>query len=267
VGGGKVGEGSFALQTVIDEFKTLSPDIINAVVFKLDSETLASSENTTLEQTQTLIESLNGITHSECIGGIESLTIQDTTARLSVASVGGVYLAVVSLRLADQKIIKSLTQVIAPTVIRLALGTVASPVKRIKRHLATQQPETKETVLLPEKELEIQQIPEPEVPAEPYQPKAPVTQFMVEKIGGLLVAADTVRIDIEVIEKWQNLCNGKQFTQVNVETLEGKTVICKFKPLKGAKTNAKGIIQIPNGILQTLGSGKGKLVMVKPVIQ
>ena len=261
-----MGEGLFALQTVIGEFKTLSPDIVNAVVFKVDGETLASSGNTTPEQTQTLIASLNGITHSECIGGIENLTIQDTTARLSVTSVGRVYLAVVSLRLADQKIIKSLSEVIAPTVIRLALGAAASPVRGIKRHLATQLPEAEDTVLLPETEPEIQQVPEPGAPAEPYRPEAPVMQFMVEKIGGFLVPADTVRIDIEVIGKWQCLCNGKQFTHVNVETLEGKTVICKFKPLKGAKTTVKGIIQIPNEILQTLGSGKGKLVVVKPVI-
>ena len=113
-----------ALQTVIGEFKTLSPDIANTIVFNLEGETLAASEGTTPEQTQTLIANLNSITHAECIGGIESLTIQDLNTQLSIAAVGDVYLATVSSRTADQKIIKSLTQIVAPTVIQLAKGTV-----------------------------------------------------------------------------------------------------------------------------------------------
>ena len=90
---------------------------------------------------------------------------------------------------------------------------------------------------------------------------------MVEKIGGLLVPADTVRIDADVIAKWSDLYDGKQITMVNIEALDGKTTNCKFKPIKEAKTNAKGIIQIPEKILQTLQTEKGKLVMVKPVIE
>ena len=90
---------------------------------------------------------------------------------------------------------------------------------------------------------------------------------MVEKIGGMLVPADTVRIDADVIAKWIDLYDGKQITMVNIEALDGKKTICKFKAIKEAKTSAKGIIQIPEKILQTLQTEKGKLVMVKPVIE
>ena len=106
-------------------------------------------------------------------------------------------------------------------------------------------------------------IPNSESLPEPYLPEAPTTQFMIEKIGGLLVPSDTVRIDSEVIENWQNLYDKKTFTAVSIQTLEGKTVTCKFKPQK----DAKGIIGIPDKILQTLQSSKGKLVIVKPVIE
>jgi hypothetical protein len=54
---------------------------------------------------------------------------------------------------------------------------------------------------------------------------------------------------------------------VNIEALDGKKTTCKFKPIKEAKSNAKGVIQIPEKILQTLQTEKGKLVMVKPVIE
>jgi hypothetical protein len=247
-----------AVQTVIGEFKTLSPDITRTAVFKLDGETLAVSEGTTLEQTQTLIANLSSITHSECIGGIESLTIQDLNNQLAISAVGDVYLALVSSRTADQKIIRSLSQIVAPTVIQLALGHAVVAVEKPKI-----QQNTLETAMPSEKEPEIAPITEPESPPEPYLPKAPTTQFMVEKISGLLIASDTVRIDNEVIENWQNLYDKKTFTALSIETLEGKTVTCKFKPQK----DAKGIIGIPDKILQSLQCSKGKLVMVKPVIE
>jgi hypothetical protein len=90
---------------------------------------------------------------------------------------------------------------------------------------------------------------------------------MVEKIGGILVQADTVRIDNGIITKWSDLYDGKKITMVNIEALDGKKTTCKFKAIKEPKANAKGIIQIPEKILQTLQTEKGKLVMVKPVIE
>jgi len=103
-------------------------------------------------------------------------------------------------------------------------------------------------------------------PCEPELPKPPVNQFMVEKIGGLMVAPDIVRVDAEVVTKWSDLYGKRQITHVQVETLEGRAVRCKFRPMREADRNLKGIIQIPEKILQILGTGEGKLVMVKPFI-
>lgn len=250
-----------ALKTIIDEFKTLSPDIASTVVFKLDGETLAASEGATPEQTQMLITSLNRLTHTGCIGGLEKLSVQDVNSQVSVAAVGDVYFATVCSRMGDQKVIKSITQVIAPTAIQLALkmprATEAAP--KITREKLMQQIEA----ALPKKEQPetvITQV-EPEKQESP-SPKMPSTQFMVERVGGLLVASDTVRIDSTVLASWQEAC-GKQFTSVIMETLEGKTLTCKFK----AQKDSKGTIGVPDKILQALGSEKGKLVMVKPVIE
>ena len=83
---------------------------------------------------------------------------------------------------------------------------------------------------------------------------------MVEKIVGLLVPTDTVRIDGEVMAKWSDLYGGKQILMVNIEALDGKKTTCKVKPIKEAKNNFKGAIQIPEKILQNLQTEKGKLV-------
>jgi hypothetical protein len=249
-----------ALQTIIGEFKTLSPDITSTVVFKLDGETLAASEGATPEQTQLLIASLNSLTHTGCIGGLEKFSVQDVNSQVSVAAVGGVYLATVSSRTGDQKVVRSLTKVVGPIAIQLALKMPKAAVEapKINREKLMQQieaalPKNEQTITLSQAKPETQEL---------APPKAPSTQFMVEKIGGLLVASDTVRIDSTVLSSWQETC-GKQFTSVCVETLEGKTVTCKFKPQK----DGKGTIGIPDRILQALESEKGKLVMVKPVIE
>ncbi len=119
----------------------------------------------------------------------------------------------------------------------------------------------------PNQEENIKPIIEPEQSYEPVLPKTPINQFMVEKISGILVPVDTVRIDGEVIAGWSDLYEGKQFTMVIIEALDGKKTTCKFKAIKETKNSAKGIIQIPEKILQTLQTEKGKLVMVKPVIE
>jgi hypothetical protein len=255
-----------ALQTIIHEFKILSPDIANTLVFRLNGEAIAA-EGATPEQIQTLISHLNGITHADCIGGLENLIIQDMNTQLSVTGVEEIYLATVSARGANQEIVKSLTEIVAPTVIRLAFASTVSTAEKIQPSKDDHQIDSKEAVSLPDEEPEIESIPEPQEPPEPFLPKPPIIQFMVERIEGILVPVDTVRIGTEVIKKWQDLYDGKQFTHVSIETLEGKTVTCKCKPLKGPRTNVKGIIQLPERIIQMLAIGKGKLVMVKPVIQ
>jgi putative ABC transport system ATP-binding protein len=98
-------------------------------------------------------------------------------------------------------------------------------------------------------------------------PEPPTNQLLVQKIIGLLVPADTVRIDGEVIKRWSDLYDGKQITMVNIKTLSGEKITCKFKAIKDTKSNVKGIIQIPEKILQTLQTEKGKLVIVEPVIE
>jgi hypothetical protein len=252
-----------AIQTVISEFRTLSPDIADALVFRLNGETLAATKNTTPEQTQTLINSLSSITHAECIGGVENFTIQDVNTQLTVREIGGIYLAMVSSRSEDQKIIKSLTEVVGPTLIRLAFGSTAPEPQANRETIKTPRRKKVLESAIPKKDHQIPSIPEPQSPPEPPQPKAPTTQFMVERIGGILVPPDTVRIDGEVLEKWREL-EGKMFAMVAVETLEGKKAICKFKPIRAS---SRGIIQIPDRLIQALDSGKGKLVMVKPVVE
>jgi hypothetical protein len=277
---------SNTLQTIIDEFKTLSPETANALIFKNDGQTIANTEATSKDQNKKLILNFENISHrAETIGGIESLIIQADDKQLNIIAMNSLFLATVSSRSVNQEIIKSLTHVVVPMVVELIdqIGEQQIDEQQPENELPEviepeetqfEEPEPEpleESVLPAEDEHSIQPVPEPmperQKTFEPILPSTPINQFMVEKIGGFLVPADLVRIDGEVLAKWSDLYDGKQIIEVSIEALDGKKTTCKVKAIKEAKTNSKGVIQIPEKILQTLQIEKGKLVMVGPIIE
>ena len=261
-----------ALQTIICEFKNISPEITKSFIFNKDGEILASDEATTEEQSKKLIAAFNNVAeHAQVIGGVETLTIQGADRQLNIIVTNNRYLTTVCSRTADEKIIKSLTRVIVPTVLGLMDNAVPEITSEVLPEAVEPEAEPIQDIEEPTEE-EANDLknrtPEAAVPfsSAPSLPEPPVNQLMVEKVGGLLVPSDTVRLDGEVLAKWSDLYDDKQITEVHIETLEGKTTCCKFKPIKESENNANGIIQIPEKILQTLQTSKGKLVIVKPVI-
>ncbi len=266
---------SNVLQTIIDEFRNISPETTTALIFKNNGQTIASTKATEEEQTKQLILNFSNIAiQAETIGGIENLTIQAADSQLAITEMNSLYLATVSSRAANPEIVKSLTNVLVPTVVRLVDQVASLPQENQSpqvEELEEKQPEEKEAeeTILPvvEEKPQDEPVPEQQPVFEPFLPKTPINQFMVEKLSGMLIPADTVRIDAEVIERWSEVYDGKEIKMVNIEALDGKKTTCKFKPIKESKSNSKGVIQIPERILQTLQTEKGKLVMVKPVVE
>jgi hypothetical protein len=303
---------SNALQTIIDEFKNISPEIKNTFISKKNGEIIASNQTTTPDQNQKLIDAFNNIDNkAETVGGIETFTIQGADNQLNIITMNDRYLATVSSRAADEKVVKTLTRVLVPTIVSLVdqiitdfsnrelLETSKPQIEQVEevaplivqtKHSESPQGEHVEEAISRVDQIAHNESPQCEQAEEVVSPieqtrqnesspdqstsfssglisKEPsVSQLMIEKIGGFLVSDDTVRIDREVIAKWNELNGGKQITRVKIETLEGKKGICKFKPIKNENRNAKGIIQMPEKILQALKISEGKLLMVKPVI-
>ncbi len=99
----------------------------------------------------------------------------------------------------------------------------------------------------------------------------PTEQFIVENptgIGGFLGYNEYARIDNGVIARWMEISGEERFEQVIIEEIEsGRKLTCRFKPMKGADQEGKGIIQLPEKIQQALQTKKGALVVVKPVVE
>ena len=108
------------LQTVVDEFKILSPETSNVLIFRNDGQTVANNKATSEDQTKKIISNFASIaSQTQSVGDVECLTIQAGDCQLNITAIGNLYLATVSSRAANQEIVKSLTQVVVPTVARL----------------------------------------------------------------------------------------------------------------------------------------------------
>jgi predicted regulator of Ras-like GTPase activity (Roadblock/LC7/MglB family) len=259
---------STALQTITDEFKNINPEITNALIFERDGEIIASNQSSTEDQNKYLIQLFNKIANqAETIGGLETLTIRGTDNQLNITSMNNRCLATISTREADEKIVKTFSHVLVPIVIKF----VDQIAPEFRKNCITQTANSEEKPveeITPVVENKYNEIPDafPTLNSEAVLPEPPVSQFLVKKIEGLLAPSDTVRVDSEVVSKWYSLYSGKQIIRVHIETLEGKKGICKFKPMKNENRNSKGVIQIPQRILQALKINEGKLVIVKPVV-
>ncbi len=248
-------ESSTALQLIIDEFKNVSPEITTTFIFNKDGETVASDKATYEDQIKKLISAFNDVAaRAENIGAVESLTIQGANSQLSITGMNNRFLVNVSSNAADEKIVKTLTQIIVPTVVKL--------VDQISQLSGS------ELLQAEKREVPIEEInDQSRCPLDkPELPEPPVNQFMIEKIEGFLVPGDIVRIDSEVIAKWHDIYGDIEIKQVHIETLEGKAILCRFRPIKETSHNGRGIIQFPENVMQVLQTSKGKLVIVKPEI-
>jgi hypothetical protein len=290
---------AIALKSTLQEIQNACPDVTSNFIFK-DGEILAKTKNMQEENATQTINAFNDITeHADVIGGLEAVTIQGAEGKVNIASMKDFYLTTVSSKEADEKYVNTLTRVLIPIVIKLvdqiqpastenetitntdeAPTTVESePVEEeVTEEIAdeytyeaedteNEQPEEpEEKTAAPE----LYEEPEPvelEAYDDPLLPEPPVTQLIVENLGGLLVPSDTVRIGQEVIAQWKELYSDKKINEVEVEALNGKSTRCKFKQIKKSKDSGKGIIKMPEKIQLTLETASGELVTVKPIVE
>ena len=267
---------TFALKNTLNEIKNVCPTVSNTFIFK-EGKILANDKDTNEETATHTAQAFDAITErANALGGLETVTIQGANGRVNIACINDFYLTTVTSKEADEKYVNTLTRVLVPTVLKLVEKihpgsiddetlTTVNPEPTGDNEDCEKEQTMEETATIEPEPIEEQ--PEPEVNAEPWLPEPPVTQFIVENLGGLLVPSDTVRIDNAVIAQWKELYGDKKIGEVDLDTLNGKTARFKFKPIKDSKQEGKGIIQMPEKIQLTLETAKGELVMVKPAIE
>jgi hypothetical protein len=265
---------AFALKNTLNEIKNACPELTNAFILGPNAQIIAKDKNTRKETINRTAEAFNALAEkTEAIEGIGSITFQAATGHVNVDRVNGFYLTTVTSKEGDAKYVKVLALAAIPAVLKI-MKKIHSVFpedtdefnfreQEFPKETASRDEEaTEETVEAANRELMPQ---ENEIDA--FLPDPPVTQFMIESLGGIRRRSDTVRIENALILQWKDLFGDKKIRKVDVETLDGKTMRCKFKPIKDSKHEGKGIIQIPVKTLLILQASKGELVMVKPVIE
>jgi len=264
---------SFVLRNTLTEITNACPDIQNIFLFKEDGDIISGEEKAQEEAAVSTVNALDEVLEkAKALGGTQSISLEGTEGTVNVSRVSDFYLVTVVPEKADLKYINVFTNILLPTVLNL-LDKIAPTLNR------NSQPETESEepkirpVIKPDEESTEEAADDDEkheasiASTEKILPEPQVNQFIVENVGGLFASSDTVRIDCDTLSQWAELYEDKKIEEATIETFGGKSVQCKLKPLKNAKLEGKGIIQIPEKIQQTLNVRKGELVRVKPVIE
>jgi len=259
---------SFALTHTLDEVRKICPDIKSVFALSENSELIAKDENTSEKTVSQALELFKEISEkAETVGGVEDITVQGVNGRVNIARMEEIYLFTVTSDKADLNYVRTVTHVLVPTVLKVLQKITPAP---SASSLPKIEDETENSTAENVEESEMERHVEPvrsEERLESIPPEAPVTQFIVEDMKGLLTPSDIVRIDSSIMEQWNELYEGRNMEEADIETFGGKSVRCKVKPIKDVKLEGQGKIQIPGRVQDILEIRKGELVRVKPVVE
>jgi len=293
---------ALALDNTLREIKNVCPDVTSIFVFEENSKTIAKDDDTPQETINKTVEAFQAIkSKAETSGGLEAVTIQGSEGRVNIASINNFYLATVTSRETDEKFVNSLTRILIPTVVKLVDQIQPAIIRNDEPTMAAELELVEESIQEPMQEpveyaYQEETVEDSEQPEEEMQaveetvaeeliesvheaqdenveenglvlPEPPVTQVIVESLGRLQFKSDTVRIDNSIIGQWKDLYGDRIIEEVELDALNGKTIRCKFSPVKDSKYQGKGVIQIPDKIQVAMETSRGKLVMVKPVVE
>jgi len=283
-----------ALKTALIEIKNVCPDINSAFILMDNGTIVAGDEQAVDPSIERAVNSLQDLTEKAgSVGGLNDLLIDGDKGKVYVSQVNGMYSVMALSKRADLPFLRTVTGIILPTILKVLNGmssetTLPVPLKsapivpQTQFRPAPSEPQMEEetvedTFEAPEKAEEIE-TPKPleareaetesETEVESPEPitDLPSQQLIVDKFGGLMVRADTVQLDFEILERWSSLLNVKEIREIDIETFSGKTTRCKTKVISDQKYEGRGLIRIPEKTCEALELKRGELVRVKPVV-
>lgn len=255
----------FVLKNTLDEIRKTYPYVEGMFILDEIGQIIASNASISEKDIAKTMETFGKtITKASIIGGVENLTIEGAKATANISKLNDLYLVTVAPESPNH------AQMIA--VSRILILTALDLLEKITPALTPgniPRTETKQTKTETEDANAVPQEMPSQLPTREMKPKNEITacQFIVENVKGLFIKSDTAYIDKEVLTKWKETCKDKAFERVEIETFNGKTIQCKVKPIRDSKRATKGLIQVPEKILNALEIKKGELIKIKPIIE
>lgn len=288
---------NIALRNALVEIKNSLTDINWSFILTNDGTVISSEENTVEQNMAKAATSFQTLAEkAAAIGGLDNMLITGEKSKVYLSSINDLYLVAGLNKDADLVYFRTITNAVLPTVLKV-LDSITSqslsptpfkptspiPYSPIKPAPARPAPselesEEKEEEQAPSEEyaeaqeLEVPKEPEPIELVRPQRTEIrsqlediPSQQLIVDRFSGLMVKADTVQLDAEVLKRWSAMLN-VEVSEVDIETFSGKTNRYKAKVINDAKLEGRGLIRIPEKTCQLLDLRRGELVRVKPVV-
>ncbi len=267
---------AFALKSTVDEIKNTCPDVSNTFIFNDDGTILAMDDALDNETAARTINVFKAVAKkANALGGLESASFYSENNRVNVLQIDNLRLVLVGSEEPDGERTTSLARILVPAVLKLteriskfqpeSLPTISSepsrtadsPMEDTGTNLEAEEIKAVEDTKRKQKK-------ENEQPIE-TSPEPLVTQLMVENVGRF-AGSNSVRIDSAVIQQWKDVYGEIQINEVEVETLNGQKIRCKYRLIGDSKLDGKGLVQMPQRMQMTLNTSKGELVTVKPIL-
>ncbi len=266
---------SLALKDTLNAMVHACPDIKNALIFSEDGEITAADDGTPEDIAVHTVDALDEMLgKAEPVGSVDRIAFAGTDGRLNVSHFDNFYLVTVASAQTNADQPSDLTRVLVPTVLKVLKRINLLPVKDSLEELEVERKEPSENDAeeVADESSEEARTEEKEKQSAHEQeskpiPEAQVNQFIVESLGGMFVSPDTVRVDNDLLLKWKEMYENKEIKEVEITTFGGKSSRRKVKPIKEAKFEGKGMIQMHEKAQSLLEIKKGELVRVKPVIE
>lgn len=262
-----------ALRSALTEIQKVCDGIKWSFIYTKDDAIIPGNDDKTIspEITKAASSFRSLAEKAGAVGGLDRLLIEGNKGKVHVSSIDDNYLISGISKQADITYMRSIINVVFPTILRV-LENIDGPIDKVSPTPLKSLPSEP----LEEEAIEAEEEEEPSEPtkeeiekAEKLEssPSLASQQLIVDEFGGLLVRADTVQVDSEVLKRWNTLLGDKEVKKVEIETFGGKMTQCKVKTISDRKLEGKGFIRIPDKTCQMLEIKKGELVRVKPIAQ
>jgi len=287
---------SIALRNALIEIKNALTDINWSFILTNNGTVITSEEDAVDPNMAKAASSFQSLAEKAGpIGGLDNMLITGEKGMVYMSSVNDLYLVAGLAKNTDLVYFRTITGAVLPTILKV-LDSVTSlspsptlsptpfkpttPIPYPPAKPALERPIPSELRIEEEEKAAEEEYPqaeeaeEPEAlePSKPERTEAPrqledvpSQQLIVDKFSGLMVKADTVQLDADILKRWSALLDVKEIEEVDIETFSGKTARCKTKLISDSKLEGRGLIRIPEKTCQLLDVRRGELVRVKPV--
>ena len=165
-----------ALKNTLTEIRNICPDINSSFIFTKDCTIVAGDTETTDVTIRKALNSFQNIAEKAgTIGGLHNFSVDGDKGKVHISRINDMYLVTATSQNADANNLRSVTQVIVPTVLKLLESITPAPLKS----------------------------------AQPQQPQ----KLIVDTFSGFF-AGDTVQVDPPLLTEWSKLFNGKNVNEI-----------------------------------------------------